>query len=61
MDILIYQFSYLAIIVGGIIILAFILYRKVRARFNILYAFINISMIIWATRRFALLIVENYE
>jgi len=61
MEILLYKLSYLVTAVGGLVVFTLIVFRKTRARFNILYALTSIGMLVWAIGRYALLVVDTHE
>lgn len=60
-QILFYKISYLAVVIGGLVIGIFILFKKAKGKFNILYILLNFSMVLWALGRYALLEVGNHE
>lgn len=61
LDLLLYKITYSITLIEGVFILIFIFVRHSKARFNIFYGLLNISLVIWAMGRLALLVVDNYE
>lgn len=58
---LLYKISYLTVIVGGLSVVLFIIKRRARSKFNIFYSLLNLSMVVWATGRYALLVADDYD
>ncbi len=61
MELLLYKISYLTVAIGGTFIVLFVIFKRALSKFNIFYSLLNLSMIIWALGRYALLVVESYD
>ena len=61
MELLLYKISYLTVAIGGSIVVFFVLFKRSWSKFNFVYSLLNLSMIVWALGRYALLVVDNYD